>query len=192
MVSMGSAGFPPAFREQTSTERQRQKIGKLGFSLLCSQTVCESYITHLMSYEFSEECWKPLFRRLHGQRQKLKQNFEELLLSIFLVGGKEKGWIFENVQKVRGYHFVWNYYCCYYYNYYYLFFWGGGGGKFWYSTFLWTPSLSIQNLLRWKYPTLQDELQVKKNLLLHHYKYNSYITLHIFSTLFTIHFQGTD
>ena len=48
----------------------------------------------------------PLFRRLHGQRQRLKQNFEELLLSIFLVGGKEKGSIFENVQKVRGYHFV--------------------------------------------------------------------------------------
>ena len=56
MVSTGLAGFPPAFGEQTSAERQKQKIGKLGFSLLCSQTVCESYITHLMSYEFSEEC----------------------------------------------------------------------------------------------------------------------------------------
>ena len=43
-----------------------------------------------------------------------------------------------------------------------ILFFGGGGGKFWYSTFLWTPSLSIQNLPWWKYPTLEDELQVKK------------------------------
>ena len=56
MVSTGSAGFLPAFGEQTSAERQKHKIGKLGFSSLCSQTVCESYIMHLMSYEFSEQC----------------------------------------------------------------------------------------------------------------------------------------
>lgn len=48
----------------------------------------------------------PLFRRLHGQRQELKQNFEELLLFICLVEGRGKGSIFENVQKVRGDHFV--------------------------------------------------------------------------------------
>ena len=37
MVSTGSAGFFPAFEEQTSAERQKHKIGTLGFSLLCSQ-----------------------------------------------------------------------------------------------------------------------------------------------------------
>ena len=38
MVSTGPAGFLPAFGEQTSAERQKHKIGKLGFSSLCSQT----------------------------------------------------------------------------------------------------------------------------------------------------------
>lgn len=162
MVSTGLAGFPPAFGEQTSAERQRHKIGQLGFSLLCSQTVCESYISHLMSYEFSEQCWMPLFRRLYGQRQELKQNFELLLLFIFWweVGGKVqflktyKKWggttLYEIIIVVIIIAII-------------ILFLGGGGGKFWYTTFLWTPSLSIQNLPRWKYPTLQDELQVKKN-----------------------------
>ena len=40
-------------------------------------------------------------------KKEIKQNFEELLLLfIFLVGGQGKGSVFENVQKVRGYHFV--------------------------------------------------------------------------------------
>ena len=123
-------------------------------------------------------------------KKEIKQNFEELLLLlfIFLVGGQGKGSVFENVQKVRGYHFVWNYYSYYYYYYYYPFF---EGREFWYTTFLWTPSLRIQNLPRWNTPPCKMSCRLKK-LKLHHYKYNSYISLHIFSTLFTIHFQGTD
>ena len=83
---------------------------------------------------------------------------------------------------------------CYYYYYYYPFLGGEGwgGGKFWYTTFLWTPSLSIQNLPRWKYPTLQDELQVKKNC-----SCTIINTTLILACIYSqhcspIHFQGTD